>query len=240
MGYRQKRVDIIVQAELWYNGGMKQLLNGVKNHWLITSLNSLIIVIFAILSWNALGTDYFLTTISVGIAALAALNAAIASVIASNSSALAQKSLAMTRATQRPFLNIQVNLVKGMSLDRAIFELAVQNTGNFPADCVIVECIWFIHKDDHIEDCSLELEKVNPAIVFPSGETRTTYLVKGSENVDKLTVPGSRVKVTANYHNKLTEQRHTTRRTFRIAFASATSSINTAQAIVIPEEDYWD
>ncbi len=146
----------------------------------------------------------------------------------------------LTRATTRPFLNIQLNLIKGMSLDKAIFELAIQNTGNFPADYVIIECTWFIHRDDHIENCVLELEKVNPSIVFPSGETKTVYLVKGRENVDKLTVPGSLVKVTAKYKNKLTKKNHTTQRTFRIAFASATPSVNMAQAIVAPEEDYWD
>jgi hypothetical protein len=198
-------------------------------HW-ITIIGVTVISFLVYLGWK-LGIATSFAVLSIFVSAFFAVR----------SLKLTQESLVLTRATTRPFLNIQLNLVKGMRLDRAIFELAIQNTGNLPADHVIIKCTWFIiHKDGHIEDCALDLEKVNPPIVFPSGEIKTTYLVKGTENVDKLTVQGSRVKVTAEYKNKLTEQSHTTRRTYRVAFASAAPSFNVAEAIVTPEEDYWD
>jgi len=150
------------------------------------------------------------------------------------------QSLILSRATTRPFLNLQLNLIKGSSLDRAILVAEMENTGNLPADQVTVNCSWYIQTSDHAEQCSLELEKANQSIIFPAERAKSTYLVKSSEDVNKLTHQGSRVKVTANYNNKLSKQGHTTQRTFRIVFASAAPSFNVAQTITVPEEDYWD
>lgn len=153
---------------------------------------------------------------------------------------LANKALGLTQATTRPFLNIKLNLIKGVSLDRAILVAEVENTGSLPADQVAVNCSWFIQTDDCTEKCQLELEKTNQLIIFPAETAKSTYLVNSSEDVNRLTHQGSRVKVTANYKNKLTKQGHTTQRTFRIAFASAAPSFNVSQTIVVPKEDYWD
>lgn len=183
---------------------------------------------------------YIFLWIALIIATIAALNSIFASVSAHDSFVTTTASLELTRVTTRPFLNVQLSLTKRMSLDRAIFTTEIENTGNLPADKVTVDCSWYIEESGNVKKCSLELEKPSQSTVFPADKAHCTYLVKGKENVDNLTHKGSRVKVTVNYQNKLTGQRQNTRRTFRIGFASAATSFDTAQAIVIPEEDYWD
>jgi hypothetical protein len=191
------------------------------------------IILYLDWAWEIYGIDYTLAFASLVVATIAATAALI-------SLGITRKSLYLTRIVARPFLNIQLNLVKGMNLDRAVFELVILNTGRLPAEHVIIECVWFLLRDKSIENCPLELEKTSPSIIFPSSEAKITYLVRGNDNVDKLTFEGSRVKVIVGYKDKLTKQNHTTQRIFRITFASAASSFNTAQAIVIPEEDYWE
>jgi hypothetical protein len=174
------------------------------------------------------------------IAAIAAIIAAYSADAALSSTKLASKSLELARTTTRPFLNVHVNLVKGFSLDRAILALTIQNTGNLPADHVTVECSWYLVKGEGTEECSLKSEKACQSIIFPSDKAETTYLVEGEAEVGELTNPGSRVKVIVNYQDTLSKERHTTRRTFRIGFASAAPSFNIAQTISIPDEDIWD
>ena len=169
--------------------------------------------------------------------AFAFLSMAIAVFFAMNSLLITRRSLQLTMATSRPFLSVRVRLDKGF---RAILTIAVENTGSLPADQVVVDCSWHIQTTDRIEHCSLELEKASQSIIFPADSGESTYLVRSRDNVDKLTHEGSRVKVTVNYQNKLAGQRHTTRRAFCIVFASATPSTDASQAVVIPEEDYWD
>jgi len=174
------------------------------------------------------------------VVSFAFLSIVIATFFASRSLAMADKSLQLTRATSRPFLTVHLILSKGVSLDRAILIPSVQNTGNFPADHVTVDCSWYISRSNTVEQCPLRSEKTSQSIIFPADKAEPTYLVIGSESVDKLTHEGSRVKVTVDYQNKFTGQSHTVRRTFRIIFASASPSIAAAQAVAVPEEDYWD
>lgn len=183
--------------------------------------------------WDTQGQNSALNHLSLFVAAAAAIAALL-------STKLTRDSLTLTRAVQRPFLNIQVNISRGMIPDRAILTAEIENTGNLPGDQVMVDCSWYIETTDNTVKCSLEAEKPSQSIIFPTDKAKSTYLVTGEENVSNLTHKGSRVKVIVNYQNKLTGQRHTTRRTFRIAFASADSSFNVAQAIVIPEEDHWN
>jgi len=211
---------------------MKRLLQS----WIYPSLFLLIsigLLFFTKWIWDTQGQDSALKYAALFVAAIAAIAAL-------GSMKLTRDSLTLTRAVQRPFLNIQVNISKGLSLDRAILTAEIENTGNLPGDQVMVDCSWHIEATDNTVQCSLEVEKPSQSIIFPTDKAKSIYLVKGEENVSNLTHKGSRVKVIVNYQNKLTGQRHTTRRTFRIAFASATPSSDMAQAIVIPEEDYWD
>jgi hypothetical protein len=168
------------------------------------------------------------------------LSVVIATFFASRSFAVADRSLQLTRATSRPFLSVQLSLSKGLSPDRAILVPSIQNTGRLPADSVAVDCSWYIKKNDGVEPCSLRSEKPSPSIIFPADKAEPTYLVMGKELVDKLAHEGSNVKVTIHYQNKLTRQSHTIRRTFRITLTSASPSIDMAQAVAVPEEDYWD
>jgi hypothetical protein len=166
--------------------------------------------------------------------------AAIAVIFAGISVITALNSLSLTRTTTRPFLNVQVNLIKGINPNRAIFAVEISNTGNLPADRVNSSCSWYIDSKNGIKRYQIELEKQCPTIIFPSDKVTATYLVNGKDNVNILTHEGSRIKAVVYYDNKLTGQKHTTQRTYRIAFASAATSFNIAQTIVIPEDDNWN
>jgi hypothetical protein len=164
---------------------------------------------------------------------------ALSFVIAVFSIGIASRALHLTRATTRPFLNIKVNLLKWDAVNRVIFAVEAENTGNLPADQVTINCSFYKGTDDDNALCSLELEKPIQSIIFPAETAKTTYLIKSSDR-DRLTHIRSRVNVIVNYQNKLTKQQHTTKRMFRMRYASGDTAINEAQAIVIPEEDHWD
>jgi len=113
---------------------------------------SAVLIIGGILSWLiwTLGggretfgplSSYFFICLSIVIATIAALNAAIASVVAS-------KSLELTRATTRPFLTITGGKYEGV-MQR--MQLRIENTGLLPAD-----------------DMSLEIETIEPKNIVSS------------------------------------------------------------------------
>ena len=105
---------------------------------------------------------------------------------ASRSLVIAGRSLQLSVATNRPFLNIDLSLVKVVILDRAILIPKIQNTGNSPADEVLVDCSWYLQTDNHVEPCPLELEESCHQIIFPAEKAEPTYLVVGREAVDNL------------------------------------------------------
>lgn len=204
-----------------------------RKYFLVFLLIAIGLLCFVNWIWDTQGQGSALNYLSLFIAVVATMAALW-------SMKLTRDSLTLTRAAERPFLGIQVNISKGISLDRAILTLEIENTGNLPGDQVMVDCSWNIEETDNTEQRSLEVEKPSQSIIFPGDKAKSTYLVNGREDVSNLTHEGSRVKVKISYQNKLTGQLHTTRRTFRIAFASAAPSFDVAQAIVVPEEDYWD
>ena len=170
---------------------------------------------------------------------IALVIAAIAMATAIVSLSKTREALKLARITTRPFLNIKVNLLKWDAVNRVILAVEAENTGNLPADHVTINCSFYKGTDDGNALCSLELEKPIQSIIFPAETAKTTYLIKSSDR-DSLTHMRSRVNVIVNYQNKLANQRHTTKRTFRMRYASGDTAINEAQAIVIPEEDHWD
>ena len=174
------------------------------------------------------------------IVAIAALFAGTSVTIAERSLRKTEEALELTRATTRPFLTVVLVLSKGLSLDRAILMPDIQNTGNLPADKVSVDCAWYIQENNGVKQCPLKMDKESPSIFFPGDKMGPTYLIVGREAVENITHRGSHVRVTIKYQNRLTLRQHNTRRTFRIAYTSALPSLDTAQAIPIPEEDYWD
>ena len=170
---------------------------------------------------------------------IALVIAAIAMATAIVSLSKTREALKLARITTRPFLNIKVNLLKWDIANRVILAVEAENSGNLPADQVTMDCSFYKGIDDGNELCSLELEKPIQSIIFPSETAKTTYVIKSSDK-DRLLHIRSRVNVIVNYQNKLTKQRHTTKRTFHMRYASGDTAINESQPIVVPEEDYWD
>lgn len=183
--------------------------------------------------WNTQGQISTLSQISLFVAIIAAI-------VALWSLKTTRDSLELSRTTTRPFLNIKGNVSRGLNPDINMLIIVIENTGKLPGDDVKVDCSWYIESTELTKQCTLKVEKPGQSIIFPSEKAESMYLVEGKENVDNLTHKGSSVKVTVNYQNKLTGQQHTTRRTFSIEFTFATPSIRVAQAIVVPEKDYWD
>lgn len=161
--------------------------------------------------------------------------AAVSSILASMS---AQESLQLTRASQRPFLNVMLTLARDFNRDRAYLYAEIENTGDFPADGAAVKCEWYIQSNGINETQQLREEKEVPSTIFPGVKTGPTFLVEEAQ-VDKIGAPDSRVRVSVSYSNKLTHGLHETRRTFRFVYAVGHTTFHQIQAVPIAKEDYW-
>jgi hypothetical protein len=207
--------------------------------WAIEMCAALLVWIFVDVSdaFPTVGT-YILFWLTLFFASTAAINSVFAAMSAHDSLYVANEGLELTRGTQRPFLNVTVELPFSMNVDRAIVQPEVQNTGNLPADSVLITCNWHIQDSDTRKEQQLRKEKDNPTIIFPGEKIVLPYTIEGQEAVAKRTHSGSRVEVIIEYENRLTSQKCHTKRTFKLAFIQGAT--NTAQAIPVPEEDYWD
>jgi hypothetical protein len=125
----------------------------VKRHWLIAIVNLAVWVgggVFSYIIWIFGGgretfgplNSYIFIWLSIVIASTAALNSAVASVIAS-------KALELTRATTRPFLTY---LVGGIVLDEgnkvAFLRIVVSNKGNLPAENPFLQILQVTHRSE--------------------------------------------------------------------------------------------
>ena len=205
-----------------------------------TIIVAIVEIIIAFILWivGDLSEDY--TNISsyilFWVIVLFASIAAVSSILASMS---AQESLQLTRASQRPFLNVMLTLARDFNRDRAYLYAEIENTGDFPADGTAVKCEWYIQSNGINETQQLREEKEFPSTIFPSVKTGPTFLIEEAQ-VDKIGAPDSRVRVSVSYQNKLTHGLHETRRTFRFVYAVGHTTFHQIQAVPIAEEDYWD
>ncbi len=175
--------------------------------------------------------SYFFLSFSLIIATAAAINSAIAATIAS-------RSLRTTRATQRPFLNVEDSVTCYLypkSIGRII--ASINNKGNFPADEVSASCEVRRIKRNAVDNYSLPFQNEKayyPSHCFPGDGIQYFFEKEGieMEREDKL-----EVYITIKYRNKLTEEKHKTIRAYSMIFTP-----RDANEILppYPQEDYWD
>ena len=177
--------------------------------------------------------------LSVLIASIAALNSIFSSVIDQESLATTSESLGLTRATQRPFLNVVAPVYYSL-YPATISKIApaICNKGVFPAEKVSVQCA-VCHNALNAKKHLLALEEENPSIHFPDETIRYTFEEKGSDpNALKIKSGDElRVYITISYKNKLTQNKHKTVRSYLIQCNPPTDK---AALIPLPEGDYWD
>jgi len=175
--------------------------------------------------------SYIFIWLSIVIASIAALSSVRASVVAS-------KSLELTRATQRPFLNVEGSVtckIYPKSIGRII--ASINNTGNFPADGVSASCEVRRIKRNAVDNFSIPFQdekEYYPSYCFP-GDDIQYFFEKGGiemEREDKV-----EVYITIKYRNKLTEEKHKTIRAYSMIF---TTGDRNEILSPYPQGDYWD
>ena len=169
---------------------------------------------------------------------VAVLFASIASVCSIRASVSTRESLRLTRAGTRPFLNVLLTVARDFNRNRAYLYAEVENTGNLPADDTTIKCEWYLQTNGQKETQQLGEEKEYSSVIFPGVKAGPTYLVEDAQ-VDRIGSPDSRVCVSVSYRNKLTNELHETRRTFRFVYAVGHTTFHQFQAIPVSSEDYW-
>ena len=173
--------------------------------------------------------------------AFAFISIAIATFFASRSLKRSSDALELTRATQRPFLNIsRISLYwSGDGIHPAPLNyiyIGIQNTGSFPADQVsFVFNTWKSRsKRKHL----LQMEAADTSIYFPDVDNPNILFrdVSGGNRLTANLGDKVRVKIEISYYNKLTKIKHNTVRSFLTEY-NATAHHD---PIPIPKEDYWD
>ena len=170
----------------------------VKSHWLIAIANLAVWVGGVVLSYMiwVLGggrvtfgplNSYFFICLAIVIAITAALNSGIAAIIAS-------KSLALTRATTRPFLTLKDSYIS----PQITVKLVVKNTGTLPAENGTFKVDMFSvpepNKPDIIheseiplifpnDEITMEFPVSQPAVQFPKARPDFVKLVNSGKEI---------------------------------------------------------
>jgi len=217
---------------------MRKTLDKIKSKWkvlLITIVAVVAICSFIDWIWDTYGQDYALMWVSLFIAVIVAIVALWALKITGNS-------LELTRATQRPFLNVLGITVVWSRNDGSptpvnYFVIHISNTGIFPANQVSV--VLNVSKTDSDNQKHLfVVEREIPSICFP-GEEIVNLTFREAEEKGKLTVALQgklKVQIEISYQNKLTQKIHKTIRPYLVQYFPTAQS----EPIPLPEEDYWD
>jgi len=212
-----------------------------KNNW---KTNLIIACIFAIFIgfyfyidwiWDTQGQSLALSQISLFIAIIVAI-------VALGSLKITGNSLELTRATQRPFLNVLGITViwsrnDGSPTPVNYFVIHISNKGIFPANQVSV--VLNVSKTDSDNQTHIfVVDREIPSICFPS-EDIINLIFREAEEKEKLTVALKgklKVQIEISYQNKLTQRIHKTNRSYLVQY------FPTAQSEPTPlrEEDFWD
>lgn len=227
----------------------KQLSEWFSKNWLIVNIIVVVAeVILAFLIWfsgdwffagsrETFGplNSYIFIWFSIAIATIAALNSARASVVAS-------KSLELSRATTRPFLNVVgISVIwarnDGSPTPVNYFVIHIGNTGIFPADHVSVVLNVSKTNSDNQKHLFV-VEGEIPSICFP-GEEINNLIFRETKEKEQLSVANQdklKVIIKISYQNKLTHQFHKTIRSYLAQY------FPTAQRAPTPlrKDDFWD
>jgi len=221
--------------------GMGKIKNKIKSHWKIIfiGLVSLAIIIgfllYIIHAWDTHGPEVTMTRISLFIAVIVAI-------VALSSLKMTRDSLELSRATQRPFMNvtgISVILSKNDGSPTSVKYLVVHisNQGIFPADQISV--VLNVSKiNSNNQNHLFVVQGEIPSICFP-GKDISNLIFKETEEKEKLTVAAQgklKVKIEINYKNKLTQKSHRTTQSYSTQYLLSI----TREPTPLSEEDYWD
>jgi len=193
-------------------------------------------------AWETYGRDYALLLASLFVATVVGLAVIFTLKLTKESLEATKKSLELTRATQRPFLNVLgISVIwsrnDGSPTPVNYFVIHISNTGIFPATQVSV--VLNVSKTDSDNQRHLfVVEREIPSICFPSEEI-VNLIFREEEKKKKLTVNlqgKMKVQVEISYQNKLTQKIHKTIRSYLVQY------FPTAQSEPTPlrKEDFWD
>ena len=154
---------------------------------------------------------------------------------------VSMKSLQLTRATQRPFLNVTRISVhwSGDSVHPSplnyIF-IGISNTGNFPADNV--SFLFNVWRSKNKRKHLLQMEAADTSIYFPNVDNPNLMFREASKKNRLIANLGDkiRVQIEIGYYNKLTKTTHKTVRSYLTEYNPTAHHEPTP----IPEADYWD
>ena len=186
-------------------------------------------------AWDTYGRDYALSLASLFVATIVGL-----AVIYTLK--LTRDSLKITRATQRPFLNIyqfDVNWSRNDGQPTLVnnFIFGFCNTGAFPADKVSVLMKINKEKMDNQQHLFAVSEGI-PPICFPNEETTNLHFREVDEKKKlEVELKGKlEVRIEIEYKNKLTHETYKTNRSYLVQYDPTARCTPT----LLPKEDYWD
>lgn len=226
-----------------------RVIEWFRRNWLVTN----IIIIFGEVTiacliwlsgdWLLAGSretfgplnSYIFIWLSIVIATVAAFNAVTASLIAS-------KSLELSRATTRPFLNVVgISVIwsrnDGSPTPVNYFVIHIGNTGIFPADHVSVVLNVSKTNSDNQKHLFV-VEGEIPSICFP-GEEINNLIFRETKEPEQLSVANQdklKVIIEISYQNKLMHQFHKIIRSYLAQY------FPTGQRAPTPlrRDDFWD
>jgi len=215
---------------------LSKVFTEVKRHWLTAIANLAVWVgagVFSYIIWIFGGgrvtfgplSSYFFICLSIVIAITAALNSGIASILAS-------KSLALTRATTRPFL----------TLEKAEYDphmpeiiLYICNTGALPGDRVSAE-IFFMRLIDDRQLITGSISYPLPSI-FPK-EEKILAAVINNDTVQYIN-SGEEARILVSIKYQSVEKECNTRRMLRWPTGKEARQ-HPLRLEVLEEGNYWD
>ena len=218
--------------KLWYNDGMRKAFNKIKrNRELLVALG-ITVALCLFLGWTF---DNYGPNIA--LMWLAVLIAAITAIATLWSLKTTRESLGLSRATQRPFLNVSVPKT---ILFQSELWLVICNTGALPADKVEILCtLCTMENEVVIKEYELPIWHEAPSIYFPGDEVGPTYCWSPKDyDFTNDSIRGKTlIRVTIDYRNRLTQETHTTTRVF---MAKISNMQGQYLLMPIPKYDSWD
>jgi hypothetical protein len=200
-------VELALAAAIWYWGGGKEAFQTLSNYAFLCA--------------------------SVVIASIAAITSTFASMSAHDSLTLTQKSLDLSRSTQRPFLTARTSSVR-LNDDYGEVFLVVTNTGSLPADKVSVEMtLWTL--DSKAKERILGTIKQDNAIYFPQANHKL-LITATKQSLKLIREEKTGVQLTIKYQHKLGGENFETITTWNI---SKEAGSNNYSFKLDPQKSHW-
>lgn len=130
--------------------------------------------------------------------------------------AVAHRSLLLARATARPFLNVdKVHLEEATGNFEAALRVTVKNTGNLPAEGVVVDIFLRDYNDKYGRGMPLNEDMLLPSLCFPGESVGPSRHELSADQRRLLTGNFAVIKIT--YRNRDSKEQHETVRGFWVS-----------------------